>query len=113
MLSDKFVCRVPLKYFTDIGEINFPIKVDCRFKLHVETDMKKLFESRKVTSGAATVDAGTKRIFRNAPFIQYEQLLLDKNFRQYLETIMFSKKTLRIGTQKSPIQKLIGNKCGH
>ena len=38
-------------------------------------------------------------------FIQYEQLLLDDNFRQYLETIMVSIKILRMKTQKSPIQK--------
>ena len=29
-----------------------------------------------------------KNFFPKAPFIQYEQFLLDKNFRQYLETIM-------------------------
>ena len=39
------------------------------------------------------------------PFIQYEQFLLDKNFRQYLETIMVSKKILRMGGQKKTIQK--------
>ena len=52
----------------------------------------------------ATVDPDAKITFTKAPFIQYEQLLLDKNFRQYLET-MFFKKILRMGTQKSPIQK--------
>ena len=30
---------------------------------------------------------------------------LIKNFRQYLKTIMVSKKILRMGTQKLPIQK--------
>ena len=46
-----------------------------------------------------------KIIFTKAPFIQYEQILLDKNFRQYLETMMLSKKILRMGTQKTPLQK--------
>ena len=55
-------------------------------------------------TGMATVDPDAKITFTKAPFIQYEQLLLDKNFRQYLET-MFFKKILRMGTQKSPIQK--------
>ena len=104
MLSDEHVYRVPLKYFTDIGKINFSVKIDFRFKLNLETDMKKLFESRKVITGAATVDLDTKIISTKAPFIQYEQLLLYKNFRQYLETKMVSKKILRMGTQKSPIQ---------
>ena len=46
-----------------------------------------------------------KKKFIKAPFIQYEQFLLDKNFRQYIETIMISKKILRMGVQKSPLQK--------
>ena len=104
MLSDEHVYRVPLKYFPDIGKINFPQKIDFRFKLHLETDMKKLFVSRKVIAGTATVDPDAKIIFTKAPFIQYEQLLLDKNFRQCLETMMVSKNFLRSGTQKSPIQ---------
>ena len=102
MLSDY---RVPLKYFTDIRKINFPVKIDFRFKFHLEIEMKKLFESRKVLNGAATVDPDAKIIFTKAPFIQYEQQVLDKNFRQYLETIMVSKKVLRMGTQKSPPYK--------
>ena len=67
--------------------------------------MKKLFVSRKVIARTATVDPDAKIIFTKAPFIQYEQLLLDKNFRQCLETMMVSKKFLRSGTQESPIQK--------
>ena len=68
--------------------------------------MKKLFESRKVqASGTAIVAPYEKIIFTKVPFIQYEQILLDKNFRQYLETIVSSKKILRIATQKTPIQE--------
>ena len=37
--------------------------------------------------------------------IQYEQLTLDTNFRQYLETILFSAKVLRIVVQKTAYQK--------
>ena len=59
--------------------------------------MRKLFESRKKVSAIGAPDA--KIIFTKAPFLQYEQFLLDKNFRQYLETIMVSKKVLRMGVQ--------------
>ena len=104
-LSDSDLYGVSLKYFTDIGKINLPVKIDFRFKLHLETEMKKLFESRQVITVVATVDPDAKIIFTKAPFMQYEQLLLDKNFRQYLETIIVSKKILRMGTQKSPKQK--------
>ena len=44
-------------------------------------------------------------IFTKALFIQYEQILLDKNFGQYLETLMVSKKILHMGAQKTPIEK--------
>ena len=32
----------------------------------------------------------TQIIFSEPPFLQYEQFLMDKNFRQYLETITVS-----------------------
>ena len=34
-----------------------------------------------------------------------QKLLLDKNFTQHLETIIVSKKPLRMGAQKTPMQK--------
>ena len=65
--------------------------------------MKRLSESKnKVTAIGASK---AKIIFTKASFIQYEQILLDKNFRQYIEPIMISKKILRMGIQKTPIQK--------
>ena len=106
--------RIPLRYFSDIGKINFPTKIDYRIKLFIGTNIAKLFESRKVlastTTTAPTPDA--KIIFTRAPFIQYEQILLDKNFRQHLETIMVSKKIIKMGAQKTPIQKTYEIKTG-
>ena len=71
-LSEEHDYRIPLIYFTDIGKINFAVKINFRFKLHLETETKKLFESRKVISRAATVDPDAKIIFTKAPFTQYE-----------------------------------------
>ena len=68
--------------------------------------MKRLFESRKVHGSTVAIPAqNVKIIFTKAPFIQYEQILHNKNFRQYLETIMVFKKILRMGAQRTPIQK--------
>ena len=73
MLKNEHVYRIPLRYFTDLGKINFPTKIDYRIKLHLETEMKKLFESRKVlASGTAIPAPDAKIIFTKAPFIQYE-----------------------------------------
>ena len=74
--------------------------------MFLETNMDKLFESRKVLAANAAIPEVDAAInFTRAPFVQYEQILLDKNFRQHLETIMVSKKILKMGAQKTPIQK--------
>ena len=49
--------------------------------------------------------ADAQIIFTKAPFIQYEQILLDKNLREYLERILVSKKILRMGAQKNTYKK--------
>ena len=92
-LKNEHINRIPLRYFMDLGKINFPKKINYRIKLHLETEMKRLFESRKVLASGTTLPVpDIKIIFTKAPYIQYEQILLDKNVRQYLETIMVSKK---------------------
>ena len=74
--------------------------------MFLETNMDKLFESRKVLAANAAISEVHAEInFTRAPFVQYEQILLDKNFTQHLETIMVPKKILRMGAQKTPIQK--------
>ena len=81
LLKNESIYRVPLRYFCDIGKINFPTKIDHRIKLFLETNMNKLFESKKLLApGVAIPSADAQIIFTKAPFIQYEQILLDKNF---------------------------------
>ena len=123
-LKDKYVYKIPSKYICDIGKINFPIKIDMKIRLTLKTDMKKLFESNKnlmdnpkTGKSATSTDPndyepdGTRQtsdvqiILLKTPMIQYEQLTLDTNFRQYLETILYSAKVSRMGVQKTPYQK--------
>ena len=102
----KTIQKISLRYFSDIGKINFPTKIDYRIKLFLETNMERLFESRKALATNAKIPSvDAEIIFTRASFIQYEQILLDKDFRQHLETIMVSKKILRIGAQKTAIRK--------
>ena len=70
--------------------------------------MEKLFESRKVLAvGAAIPSADAQIIFTKVLFIQHEQILLVKNFRQHLETIIVSKKIPKNGSSKnSPAKNL-------
>ena len=105
-LKDQRTYRIPLRYLSDIGKINFPTKIDYRIKLCLETKMEKLFESKGVLASTAAIPAtNVQIIFTKAPFVQYEQVLLGKNFRQHLKTIMVSIKVLRLGAQKTPLQK--------
>ena len=105
-LKSEFVYKIPLRYLSEIGKINFPTKIDYRIKLFLETNMERLLESRKPLADNAKIPAvDAEIIFTKAPFAQYEQILLDKNFRQHLQPIMVSKKILRMGAQKAPIQK--------
>ena len=57
--------------------------------------MKKLVELRK-----RVVDIGVPDVL-----LQYEEVLLMKNFRQHLETILMSLKVLRMWMQKTSYQK--------
>ena len=69
-LKNEFVYRVPLRYFSDIGKINFPTKSDHRIKLFLETNMDKLFESRKsLSANAAIPEVDAETIFIRAPFV--------------------------------------------
>ena len=69
-LKNEFIYRVPLRYFSDIGKINFPTKIDYRIKLQLETSMGKLFESRKLLSSSTTSapEPDVDIIFTRAPF---------------------------------------------
>ena len=113
-LKNEFMYRIPLRYFSDIGKINLPTKIDYSIKLQLETSMGKLFESKKLLSSSTTTapDPDVAIIFTGASFIQYEQILLDKNLRQHLEPIMVFKKIIRMGAQKTPIQKTYEIKTG-
>ena len=71
--------------------------------MHLETE---LFDSRRVlAAGTAIPSPDAKIIFTKVPFVQYGQFLLDKYFRQYLESMMVSKKILMMGAQKTPTKK--------
>ena len=64
--------------------------------------MDKLCESRKsLAANVAIPEVDAEIIFTRAPFVQYKQILLDKNFRQHLHTIMVSKKHSENGSSKN------------
>ena len=60
----------PLHYFIDIGKINSSLNIDFRIKCHLETDIKKLFKTKKKLTAVDVPDA--KIMFSKAPFLQYK-----------------------------------------
>ena len=46
-LKNEYVHWVPLHYFTDLGKINFPLKIDFKTKCHLETELKKCLNQKK------------------------------------------------------------------
>ena len=69
-LKNEFVYRIQLRYFSDIGKINFPTKIDYRVKMFLETNMDKLFKSRNVlVANAAIPEVDAEIIFTRAPFV--------------------------------------------
>ena len=99
----KYVYRIPLRYLCDLDIIHFPIKIDLKILCTLETEMRKLFETKQRVANISAPNA--QIIFTKAPFIQYEQFLPAKNFSQYLETILISSKILRMDIQKTPYKE--------
>ena len=41
ILKTEHIYRIPLRYFTDLGKINFPTEINHPIKLHLDTEIKK------------------------------------------------------------------------
>ena len=95
--------RIPLKYLCDLGKINLPTKIDLKIHCTLQTNMERLFESKKQVTTIGTPDV--QIVFLRVLYFQYEQIPLTKNFRQYLETSILSSRFLRMGIQKISYQK--------
>ena len=94
-LQSHYIYRISLGYLCDLGNINVPVKIGLKICSTLQTEMRKLFETiKKVTTIGA---ANTQIILAKAPFIQQEQFLIAKSFRQYFKTILLSSKVLRMG----------------
>lgn len=57
LINQQNTCRVPLKFLTNIGLVNHPIKFDTKIICTLETDLKKVFESNKQVATVTAPDA--------------------------------------------------------
>ena len=72
-IDDKYVYRIPLKYFFDLGKINFPTKINLKIRYTLETEMKNLFQSKKILKQLKVGATADQQI----PIISVQQLALE------------------------------------
>ena len=112
-LFDQKYYRIPLKYLVDIGLVNLPTEFNVKFTFNLEKNASKLFETKaklaNLASGAAaalpTDPPDASPYFFATPYLLYEQLTLSETFHKYISKIINSKRVLRTGIQRTPMQK--------
>ena len=68
IIKTENIYKIPLKFLSDLGLINFPFKFNTKFIFTLETNMNRLFESNaKLALILGTVDA--EIIFTSTPYI--------------------------------------------
>ena len=85
--------RIPLEFFTSLGLVNLPHKIDTRFLFTLENNMNRLFETNAKTDAPSEPDS--QIIFHNTSYISHPQITLDDSFLAYFSDILRSCDALR------------------
>ena len=96
LIGKKMCYRIPLGFFTSLGLVNLPHKIDTRF-------LFTLFETNAKADLPNEPDA--QIIFNDTPYISYPQITLDDNFLAYFNGTPRSRGALRTGVILSPYQQ--------
>ena len=89
-LGQKNYYRIPLKFFTDLGLVNFAHNTNTKFTFTLESNLNELFESnKKVDDIPRNPDA--QIIYHDFPYIHYQQIVLKDNFLAYLSASLREK----------------------
>ena len=93
LLKKKFY-RIPLKFFTELGNINCQHNINCNFQFTLKTSLYKLFETtaQAATGLNAESDAGIH--FHKRPYITYNLIQPDTNFQQYFNNALIATSAL-------------------
>ena len=103
-LGKKIFYRIPLKFFTDLGLVNFTHNTGTKFMFTLENNLNKLFEDNKKVT-AIPRNPNAQIIFHDNLYIQYQQILLDDSFLAYLNASLMSKTARRMGIFNAPYQQ--------
>ena len=102
--------RIPLAFFTSLGLVNFPHKIDTQFLSTLGNNKNRLFETNAKADVPNEPDA--EIIFYDTPYIFYPQITLDDNFLAYFNDILRSRGALRAGVISSPYQQSFETNTG-
>ena len=103
-LAKKWVYKIPLLYFCDLGKVNFSINTDTRIKLTLERNLNKLFESNKKVAAFPDDPDADINIF-SRPYISYWETTLTQQAALYANGILRSRTALRQGVLPAPFQQ--------
>ena len=104
LIERKIYYRIQLGFFTSLGLVNFPYKIDTRFLFTLQNNLNRLFETNaKLDNIPSEPDA--QIIFHDTRYISYPQITLDDNLLASLNAILRSRSPLRTGVILSPYQR--------
>ena len=96
--------RIPLGFFTSLGLVNFPHKIDTRFLFTLENNLSRLFETNAKLDNIPN-ESDAQIIFHDTPYISYRQITLEDNFLAYLSPILRYPDALSTGVILLPYQQ--------
>ena len=104
LIERKIYYRIQLGFFTSLGLVNFPYKIDIRFLFTLQNNLNRLFETNAKLDNI-TSEPDSQIIFHDTRCISYPQITLDDNFLAYLNAILRSCSPLGTGVILSPYQQ--------
>ena len=96
-----------LRFLSDLGLVNQPVKFNTKCVITFEQDYQKLFETKANQANdtlPTSIDA--KIILTATLYLLFEQFKLDDNYHAYLEGKIYQTKFLEQELKKLPIKKL-------
>ena len=104
LLGKKIYYRIPLKFFTDLGLVNFSRRTETKFLFTLESNFNKPFEiNKQINPIPANPDA--KIILHDHLYILYQKNRLDDNYLAYQNAILQARTALQMGVLSFPYQQ--------
>ena len=95
------VYRIPLRFFTDLGLVNFSVKFIIKFIFTLKTNTNKLFEMNIKKQIYLMMSMLILFSIQHPIF----NMKINDNYKAYLETPMTSEHALRTDLKKTPNQR--------